>query len=335
MTRYCYSKLKNTWSSEDRKHTYSYTDPPPTSSKGLVVFDIDDTLRVVDLEQDADCLWRTSCKFPNTNNTLADTQNRAVEAINKFYGMGYDIAIYTREGTSEVTKGGPGSALAYVTGLASKLSHDNFHDNRTKFTKDILDNYQNNIMFGTSTKYGGDKGPGLVKLAGKLNIPLSKVLMFDDSNDNIRSIRSSGICGITVSNTPYTCGISEKNLSDGVDFFTSGQCPPIIKNPSVGPGTKCPTICTSEQSCADGSCKCAVGSRCGDYGTCCSQDCTNVFCDQRNECGETCGCGEGQYCDGWRRCLPCKIDKDCAFLGKTCNKATGECLDNSFSNFNY
>jgi len=246
MSRYCYSKLKNTWSYEHRQPTYSYTDPPPTSSTGLVVFDIDDTLRVVDLEQYADCLWRTSCKFPN--NTLADTQTRAVKAINKFYGMGYDIAIYTREGTSEVTKGGSGSALAYVTGLASKIDPAY----RTKFTQDILLNYESyekNIMFGTSTKYGPDKGPGLVKLAGRLNIPLSKVLMFDDSNENITSIRSSGICGITVSNTPYTCGISEDNLSEGINFFTSGQCPPIIKNPSPGPGTKCPTPCTKYQPC--------------------------------------------------------------------------------------
>jgi hypothetical protein len=314
------------WSYEHRQKTYSYTDLPPT---GLVVFDIDDTLRVVDLEQYADCLWRTSCKFPNTNNTLADTQNRAVEAINKFYRMGYDIAIYTREKTVEVANGGAGSALAYVTGLASKIDPAY----KTKFTQDILVNYQNNIMFGTSSKYGGDKGPGLVQLAGKLNIPLSKVLMFDDSNDNITSIRSSGICGITVSNTPYTCGISEDNLSDGVDFFTSGQCPPIIKNPSVGPGTKCPTICTSGQSCADGSCKCAVGSRCGEYSDrCCSEDCTNHFCNGMNECGDKCWCtGEGQYCDQGR-CLPCKTDKDCSFLGQKCNTATGQCVDKSFSN---
>lgn len=243
MSRYCYSKLKNTWLSDHRQHTssYSYTDPPPTSSKGLVVFDIDDTLRVVDLEKYADCLWRTACKFPN--NTLADTQTRAVKAINKFYEMDYDIAIYTREQTSEVT--GKGGALEYVTGLASQIDPRY----RNKFTQDILVNYQSNILFGTSSKYGPEKGPGLVKLAGKLNIPLSKVLMFDDSNDNITSIRSSGICGITVSNTPYTCGISEKNLSDGVDFFTSGKCPPIIQNPSVKPGTKCPTPCTKYQPC--------------------------------------------------------------------------------------
>jgi hypothetical protein len=330
MTIYCYSKLKNTWLSEDRQHTYSYTDPPPTSSTGLVVFDIDDTLRVVDQEKYADCLWRTSCKFPNTNNTLADTQTRAVKAINKFYQMGYDIAIYTREETSEVT--GKGGALEYVTGLATQIDPHY----RTKFTQDILLNYQSNIMFGTSTKYGGLKGPGLVKLAGRLNIPLSKVLMFDDSNDNITSIRSSGICGITVSNTPYTCGISEKNLSDGVDFFTSGQCPPIIKNPSAKPGAQCPTLCTSGQSCADGSCKCAVGFRCGEYSDrCCSEDCTNHFCNGMNECGEKCLCsGEGQYCDQGR-CLPCKTDKDCSWLGQNCNTATGQCVDKSFSNFNY
>jgi hypothetical protein len=154
--------------------------------------------------------------------------------------------------------------------------------------------------------------------------------------DNITSIRSSGICGITVSNTPYTCGISEKNLSDGVDFFTSGQCPPIIKNPSAKPGAQCPTLCTSGQSCADGSCKCAVGFRCGEYSDrCCSEDCTNHFCNGMNECGEKCLCsGEGQYCDQGR-CLPCKTDKDCSWLGQNCNTATGQCVDKSFSNFNY
>lgn len=176
MSRYCYSKLKNTWSYEHRQPTYSYTDPPPSykinsytdpTSKGLVVFDIDDTLRVVDLQQWADCQWRTKCGFPN--NTLADTQTRAVKAINTFYALGYDIAIYTREQTPEVT--GKGGALEYVTGLASKI--DPLY--KTKFTQDILVNYETNIMFGTSSKYGPNKGQGLIKLADLLNIPHNRL----------------------------------------------------------------------------------------------------------------------------------------------------------------
>jgi hypothetical protein len=50
-----------------------------------------------------------------------------------------------------------------------------------------------------------------------------------------------------------------------------------------------------------------------------------------NECGDKCFCsGEGQYCDQGR-CLPCKTDKDCSFLGQNCNTATGQCVDKSFS----
>ena len=64
-----------------------------------------------------------------------------------------------------------------------------------------------------------------------------------------------------------------------------------------------PAICTYDQSCKDKSCVCPSGYNCGDYGKCCSQDCTNLSCDQRNECGETCGCGEGKYCDGNKRCV--------------------------------
>ena len=328
MTRYNYSKLKNTWS-DGRQPTYkinSYTDP---TSTGLVVFDIDDTLRVVDLAQYSNCQWRTDCKFPN--NTLADTQKRAVNAINTFYGMGYDIAIYTKEQTSELAKSG---GYKYVSGL-SQYINDPY---KTKFTQDILVNYEKNIMFGTGTKYGTDKGKGLIKLADILNIPHNKVLMFDDTNANINDITRSGICGINVSNTPNICGISDQNLSDGITFMNSGQCINTNKpNPCPGPGACAPPpkICTFDQSCADGSCTCPSGSRCDDYGKCCSPDCTNVFCDQRNECGETCGCGEGQYCDGYRRCLPCKTNKDCAFMNQNCNTATGECVDKSFSNFNY
>ena len=161
----CYSKLRNTWLSEDEhiQQTYkinSYTDPTPT---GLVVFDIDDTLRVVGDGQYANCQWRTThkCGFPN--NTVNDTQIRALKAINTFYKMGYDIAIYTREGTKELD--GPSGALAYVKDLASKISEPY----KAKFKKDILDNYENNIMFGTGSKYGNDKGAGLIKLAKSLN----------------------------------------------------------------------------------------------------------------------------------------------------------------------
>lgn len=71
--------------------------------------------------------------------------------------------------------------------------------------------------------------------------------MFDDGNDNINDITQNGFCGITVSNTPYTCGISEKNLSDGVNFMYSGQCPTVILNPSPKMGA-CAT-CTKYQPC--------------------------------------------------------------------------------------
>ena len=252
MSRYCYSKLKNTWLSDHRQHTSSYTDPTPSykinsytdpTSKGLVVFDIDDTLRVVDLQKYADCQWRTTkCGFPN--NTLADTQTRAVKAINTFYAVGYDIAIYTREQNSELNPTGGKGALPYVTGLASKI--DPLY--KTKFTQDILVNYETNIMFGTSSKYGPNKGQGLIKLADRLNIPHNKVVMFDDGNDNINDITQNGFCGITVSNTPYTCGISEKNLSDGVNFMYSGQCPTVIPNPSTSMGA-CAPPCTKYQPC--------------------------------------------------------------------------------------
>jgi hypothetical protein len=228
MSRYCYSKLKNTWLSEDRKQTYSYTDPPPTSSKGLVVFDIDDTLRVVNGSW-SNCQWRTAeCNFPN--NTLADTQSRAVHAINTFYKMGYAIAIYTKETTNQLDVPHGAGALAYVTGLASKITNPDY---KAQFTQDILVNYETNIMFGTGSKYGNDKGKGLIKLANRLNIPHNKVLMFDDTNSNINDITKSGICGITVSNTPNICGISDQNLSDGVNFMNSGQCRSILQNPSI------------------------------------------------------------------------------------------------------
>ena len=228
MTRYCYSKLKNTWLSEDRQQTYSYTAPIVTpSQKGLVVFDIDDTLRVVNGSW-SNCQWRTAeCKFPNNN--VADTQKRAINAINTFYKMGYDIAIYTKEQTSELNPPGGKGALPYVTGLASKINHAY----KAKFTQDILVNYETNIMFGTGSKYGNDKGKGLIKLADRLKIPPhNKILMFDDTNKNIKAINDSGFCGITVSNTPNICGISDQNLQDGVDFMNSGQCikPPILNH---------------------------------------------------------------------------------------------------------
>ena len=250
MTRYCYSKLKNTWSSEDRQHTYkinSYTDPiltlnstlnpspsPSPSPKGLVVFDIDDTLRVVNGVngdgQWSNCQWRTTheCGFENDTQTN-DTLTRAVNAINTFYDLGYAIAIYTKEETKYIESSG---ALNYLKLLASRL----YARNTTKFTQDILVNYQDkkNYYFGTGTKYGNDKGLGLIKLADNLNIPHNKVLMFDDTNKNIEDITKSGFCGITVSNTPNICGISEQNLSDGVNFMTYGQCrKPSITNPSI------------------------------------------------------------------------------------------------------
>jgi hypothetical protein len=268
MTRYCYSKLKNTWSSEDRQHTYkinSYTEPiltinstlnstltpsptlnptptpsPSPTPKGLVVFDIDDTLRVVNgvngdgVNGDgkwSNCQWRTTleCGFKNDTQTN-DTLNRAANAINTFYDLGYAIAIYTKEQTKDIESSG---ALGYLKLLASKLSHDN----KTKFTQDILVNYQDktkNYYFGTGSKYGNNKGLGLIQLADKLNIPHNKVLMFDDTNKNIQDITNNGFCGITVSNTANICGISEQNLSDGVNFMTSGQCrKPSIPNPSI------------------------------------------------------------------------------------------------------
>lgn len=233
MTRYCYSKLKNTWLSEDRKDTYkinSYTDPilminASPRPKGLVVFDIDDTLRVVNGDW-SNCQWRTTsdCGFKIDTQTN-DTQTRAVNAINTFYDLGYAIAIYTKEDTKHVESSG---ALNYLKLLASKLSHDN----KTKFTQDILVNSDSNIMFGTGTKYGNDKGKGLIKLADRLNIPHNKVLMFDDTNKNINAINASGFCGITVSNTPKICGISDKNLQDGKTFMNSGKCIKPIPNPS-------------------------------------------------------------------------------------------------------
>jgi hypothetical protein len=286
MTRYCYSKLKNTWSSEDRQHTYknnSYTDPiltlnstlnstltpspsriptlnptpspsriptlnptpspsPSPTPKGLVVFDIDDTLRVVNGVngdgQWSNCQWRTTheCGFANDtqydDTQYDDTLNRAANAINTFYDLGYAIAIYTKEQTKDIESSG---ALGYLKLLASRL----YPRNTTKFTQDILVNYQDktkNYYFGTGSKYGNNKGLGLIQLADKLNIPHNKVLMFDDTNKNIQDITNtkSGICGITVSNTLNICGISEQNLRDGVNFMTYGQCRnPSIPNPSI------------------------------------------------------------------------------------------------------
>jgi len=228
MTRYCYSKLKNTWLSENRQQTYkinSYT-YPILNLTGLVVFDIDDTLRVVNGDWN-NCQWRTTsqCGFKNDTQT-DDTQRRAINAINTFYKMHYDIAIYTKEQTKDL--GGHSGALAYVTDLANKIDPSY----KTKFTQDILDNYETNIMFGTGSKYGNDKGKGLIKLADALNIPHSRVLMFDDTNKNIKAINDSGFCGITVSNTLNTCGISEQNLKDGVNFMNSGKCINPVLNPS-------------------------------------------------------------------------------------------------------
>ena len=232
----CYSKLRNTWLSED-DHTQpykinSYTDPTPT---GLVVFDIDDTLRVVGDGKYANCQWRTThkCGFPN--NTVNDTQMRALKAINTFYDMGYDIAIYTREATKDLD--GPSGALNYLKLLASKISDPSY---KTKFTQDILVNYDSNIMFGTDTKYGNDKGKGLKTLADKLNIPHNKVVMFDDTNNNIKDIIDNNFCGITVSNTPTICGISDQNLTDGINFMKYGKCITPILNPSKGKGACAP-----------------------------------------------------------------------------------------------
>ena len=152
---------------------------------------------------------------------------RAVKAINTFYGMGYDIAIYTKEITKDLV---PSGALDYVTDLANKIDPRY----KTKFTQDILFNYQTNNMFGTGSKYGNNKGSGLKTLADKLNIPHNNVVMFDDGNANINDITQSGFCGITVSNTPNICGISDQNLSDGINFMKSGKCINTNKpNPSV------------------------------------------------------------------------------------------------------
>jgi hypothetical protein len=223
MRRNNYSKLKNTWLSDDRQPTYSYTDPTP---KGLVVFDIDDTLRVVN-GQWSDCQWRTKdCGFPNNN--LADTQTRAVNAINFFYDiMKCDIAVYTKETNDEVVKSG---ALDYVAGLAKYI-------NNPKFKNDIVDDYKNNKGFGTSTKLNRgeahpNKGKGLKILADNFNIPHNKVVMFDDSNNNIKDIIDNGFCGITVSNTPNICGISEQNLKDAKTFMNNEPCIKPIPNPS-------------------------------------------------------------------------------------------------------
>ena len=140
--------------------------------------------------------------------------------------MGYDIAIYTKEQTKDIK---PSGAFDYVTDLANKIDLRY----KTKFTQDILFNYETNNMFGSGSKYGNNKGAGLKTLAGKLNIPHNKVVMFDDGNANIKDIISSGFCGITVSNTPNICGISEQNLTDGINFMNSGQCIKPILNPCV------------------------------------------------------------------------------------------------------
>ena len=73
-------------------------------------------------------------------------------------------------------------------------------------------------------------------LADKFNIPYKKVVMFDDGNDNIKNIISNKFCGITVSNTPNICGISDQNLQDGINFMKNYQCIPPIKNHSISKG---------------------------------------------------------------------------------------------------
>jgi hypothetical protein len=176
--------------------------------------------------------------------------------------------------------------------------------------------------------------PGLIKDVTSFYTPwddccFDKVFVMDNINKKFtsydaKSLEESDLCG-------SPCKNDDKSISPYVT--SQGQtCSYAIFGDSTPCTVPDSTICTSEQSCTDTSvCTCLSGSRCGDYGKCCSQDCTNIFCDQRNECGETCGCGEGQYCDGYRRCLPCKTDKDCDFMNQNCNTATGECVDKSFS----
>lgn len=209
--------------------------------EGLIVFDIDDTLKINPGGEWVDCQWRAECGFPN--NDQSDGITRAVNAINTAYKNNINVALYTMEGNEEINNGGDNSAYNYIKKIGT-LIDDKY---KTKFNNEIVKDVPNNIGFGTKDKLGTEKGVGLKKLAKNYDVPANKVVMLDDNNKNIKSIKDNGFCGITVSNIDKKCGVLDVHINQAIDFIKSGKCPPTQLNPCVIPkGQQHGCICAAK-----------------------------------------------------------------------------------------
>jgi hypothetical protein len=218
--------------------------------KGICVFDFDDTLKTLDSNgenrQWANCRWAPNCAG-SFDNDQCSVKVRSALAIQSCLSEGYDIAIYTAENRSEIMSGGK---LEYLESLG--IPRLNVIINN--FKKEIP-NYQYNFLTSDAPVIGtSKKNEGLKSIANHFGYTYQQIVMFDDSSKNVKMINDEGMCAILVSNTETSsggiCGISRRNLEDGLSYLKGMKpCPIVSGQESCNPHSRINFLSTEEAVC--------------------------------------------------------------------------------------